>query len=98
MADRTEVLTAPLVIEYPFSRTTGRKLEAGELVVIECAVCVNGYWADITRTGAVRGKHVDLAHEAVFAAVHEAQARAVRAVSFGMPDCRKTLSLLTLSS
>ena len=23
MADRTEVLTAPLVIEYPFSRTTG---------------------------------------------------------------------------
>jgi uncharacterized OB-fold protein len=23
MADRTEVLTAPLIIEYPFSRTTG---------------------------------------------------------------------------
>ena len=28
MADRTEVLTAPLVIEYPFSRTTGPVLGA----------------------------------------------------------------------
>jgi Xaa-Pro dipeptidase len=66
-----------------FSRTTGRKLAAGELVVIECAVCVNGYWADITRTGAVRGRPVDPTHEAVFAAVHEAQSRAVRAVGPG---------------
>lgn len=33
-----------------YNRTTGRKLQDGEMVMMELAVCVNGYWSDITRT------------------------------------------------
>ena len=36
-----------------FSRSTGKVLQSGELVLIEMAVCVNGYWCDITRTGSI---------------------------------------------
>lgn len=31
-----------------FNRSTGRILEAGDRVLLEMAVCVNGYWADLT--------------------------------------------------
>jgi Xaa-Pro aminopeptidase len=36
-----------------FNRSTGRSLESGDLVLIELATCVNGYWSDLTRTEAV---------------------------------------------
>ncbi len=36
-----------------FNWVTGKKLEDGDLVMTEFAVVVNGYWADITRTGKV---------------------------------------------
>jgi len=36
-----------------FNRSTGRHLENGDLVLIELATCVNGYWSDLTRTAAV---------------------------------------------
>jgi Xaa-Pro dipeptidase len=36
-----------------FNRSTGRRLENGDLVLIELATCVNGYWSDLTRTVAV---------------------------------------------
>jgi Xaa-Pro dipeptidase len=36
-----------------FNRSTGRRLETGDLVLIELATCVNGYWSDLTRTAAV---------------------------------------------
>jgi Xaa-Pro dipeptidase len=36
-----------------FNRSTGRCLENGDLVLIELATCVNGYWSDLTRTAAV---------------------------------------------
>lgn len=36
-----------------FNRSTGRRLENGDLVVIELATCVNGYWSDLTRTAPV---------------------------------------------
>ena len=36
-----------------FNRTTGKVLQSDELVLIEMAVCVNGYWCDITRTGSI---------------------------------------------
>lgn len=35
-----------------YNRTTGRMIAGGELVMLEMAICVNGYWADITRTAA----------------------------------------------
>jgi Xaa-Pro dipeptidase len=36
-----------------FNRTTSKKIVTGELVMLEMAVCVNGYWVDITRTAKV---------------------------------------------
>jgi len=36
-----------------FNRSTGRRLENGDLVLIELATCVNGYWSDLTRTAGV---------------------------------------------
>jgi Xaa-Pro aminopeptidase len=36
-----------------FNRSTARRLENGDLVLIELATCVNGYWSDLTRTAAV---------------------------------------------
>lgn len=36
-----------------FNRSTGKMIVKGELVVLEMGVCVDGYWADITRTAVV---------------------------------------------
>jgi Xaa-Pro aminopeptidase len=36
-----------------FNRSTARCLENGDLVLIELATCVNGYWSDLTRTAPV---------------------------------------------
>jgi Xaa-Pro dipeptidase len=36
-----------------FNRSTARRLQNGDLVLIELATCVNGYWSDLTRTAAV---------------------------------------------
>ncbi|MGJ4851703.1 M24 family metallopeptidase [Bacillota bacterium Meth-B3] len=36
-----------------YNQSTGKRLAGGELVLLELAVCVDGYWADITRTGVV---------------------------------------------
>lgn len=33
-----------------FNRSTGRVLNAGDRVLMEIAVCVNGYWADLTES------------------------------------------------
>ena len=66
-----------------YSRTTGRRMQAGELVMIELAVCVNGYWADITRTGVVRGAPPTAQHQDIVDTVTTAQAQAVAAVKAG---------------
>jgi len=36
-----------------FNRSTGKIIAKGELVVLEIGVCVDGYWADLTRTAVV---------------------------------------------
>jgi Xaa-Pro dipeptidase len=36
-----------------FNRSTGRLLEEGDLVLIELATCVNGYWSDLSSTAPV---------------------------------------------
>ena len=36
-----------------FNRSTGKAIVPGELVVLEMGVCVDGYWADLTRTAVV---------------------------------------------
>jgi Xaa-Pro dipeptidase len=65
-----------------FNRSTGRRLESGDLVLIELAVCVNGYWSDLTRTAAV-GSAKDTAAE-LLKIVTDAQQSAVEAVRPGV--------------
>jgi Xaa-Pro dipeptidase len=64
-----------------FNRSTGRRLENGDLVVIELATCVNGYWSDLTRTAPVGlpGSEVD----ELFEIVRDAQQLAVNAIKPG---------------
>nr|WP_121270906.1 Xaa-Pro peptidase family protein [Pedobacter schmidteae] len=58
-----------------YNRTTGKVIASGELVMLEMAVCVNGYWADITRT-AISGEFNDLQLE-IFETVKNAQQIAI---------------------
>ncbi|MBS1602891.1 MAG: aminopeptidase P family protein [Bacteroidetes bacterium] len=54
-----------------FNRSTNKVIQSGELVVLEMGLCVEGYWADITRT-AVAGEATDL-HRRMYDAVIGAQ-------------------------
>jgi Xaa-Pro dipeptidase len=66
-----------------FNRSTARRLENGDLVLIELATCVNGYWSDLTRTAPVGrpkpevGEMLDL--------VTGAQQTALDAIGPGVP-------------
>ena len=64
-----------------FNRSTGKKLQSGELVMIEMGVCVNGYWADITRTGSTG--NLDVKNLRIFEVVREGQEKAVKAIAPG---------------
>jgi Xaa-Pro aminopeptidase len=65
-----------------FNRSTGRTLRNGDLVLLELATCVNGYWSDLTRTGAVGTLPASLL--TVFETVHEAQRAAIRTIRPGV--------------
>jgi Xaa-Pro dipeptidase len=65
-----------------FNRSTGRQLENGDLVVIELAACVNGYWSDLTRTAAVGS--LNPAVEQILAVARDAQKAAVDGVRPGV--------------
>ncbi len=65
-----------------FNRSTGRRLENGDLVVIELAACVNGYWSDLTRTAAVGSPKPEV--EQILAVAREAQQAAVDGVRPGI--------------
>lgn len=63
--------------------TTGkRRLKAGEIAILELAVCVDGFWADVTRVK-VADKPSAVQKQA-FAAVRAAQAHAVECVEPGV--------------
>jgi Xaa-Pro dipeptidase len=63
--------------------TTGpRRLRAGEIALLELAVCVDGFWADVTRVKAA-GKPSPLQKD-VFAAVAAAQKAALAAIAPGV--------------
>jgi len=64
-----------------FNRSTGRRLGNGDLVLIELATCVNGYWSDLTRTGAIGIPRGDVAQ--MLAVVRDAQQAAVAAIRPG---------------
>ena len=64
-----------------FNRSTGRRLENGDLVLIELATCVNGYWSDLTRTAAVGSPKTEAAH--ILTVARDAQQAAVDGVRPG---------------
>jgi Xaa-Pro dipeptidase len=66
-----------------FNRSTGRRLENGDLVLIELATCVNGYWSDLTRTGPVGRPSAKV--EPILALVREAQQAAIDVIAPGVP-------------
>jgi len=65
-----------------FNRSTARRLENGDLVLIELATCVNGYWSDLTRTVAVGSPKPEV--EQILAVVTDAQQAAVDGVRPGI--------------
>ena len=65
-----------------FNRSTGRHLESGDLVLIELATCVNGYWSDLTRTAAVGSIKDDVVE--ILALATDAQRAAVDGVRPGV--------------
>jgi Xaa-Pro aminopeptidase len=65
-----------------FSRSSALRVQAGDLVLLELATCVDGYWSDLTRTACV-GKTSDRQRR-LLAAVKEAQAAAIRSIRPGV--------------
>jgi len=65
-----------------YNRSTARKLENGDLVLLELGTCVNGYWSDVTRTVAV-GEAKPAAAE-ILSVVTQAQKIAREAVRSGI--------------
>jgi Xaa-Pro aminopeptidase len=66
----------------PIVTTGNRKMRSGEIALLELAVCVGGFWADVTRVKAV-GRATSLQKE-VFAVVKAAQSAALKAVRPGV--------------
>ncbi len=66
----------------PVVTTGNRRLRSGEISLLELAVCVNGFWADVTRVRAV-GRPSPLQRE-IFAAVKAARHDALMAVRPGV--------------
>jgi Xaa-Pro dipeptidase len=65
-----------------FNRSTTRRLQNGDLVLIELGTCVNGYWSDLTRTAPV-GRLGPEAEE-ILSVAAEAQKAAINAVGPGV--------------
>jgi len=65
-----------------YNRTTGRILQSGELVMLEMSICVNGYWADVTRTG--QTSEVSLLQKNIFDTVFAAQQLAISMMKPGV--------------
>ena len=65
----------------PIVSTSRRRLRGGEVAVLELAVCVDGFWADVTRVKAAGRPSVLLRD--VFAAVKRAQEAALRTIRAG---------------
>jgi Xaa-Pro aminopeptidase len=66
----------------PVVTTGARRLREGEIALLELAVCVDGFWADLTRVKAA-GRPTAL-QQAVFATVKSAQKAALAAIEPGV--------------
>ena len=65
-----------------FNRSTARRLEDGDLVLIELATCVNGYWSDLSRTAPVGSPKPEAA--SILETVRDAQQAAIDAIRPGI--------------
>lgn len=65
-----------------FNRSTARALQNGDLVLLELATCVNGYWSDLTRTAPVGKLKPEL--EKIFSTVSLAQRAAIEVIRPGI--------------
>ena len=65
-----------------YSRSSGNQLAEGDLVIIELATCVDGYWSDLTRTTGVG--RIDDGKRELLAAVQDAQKQAIEAIRPGV--------------
>ncbi len=65
-----------------FNRSTGRLLKNGDLVLLELATCVNGYWSDLTRTEPVGPTQTEVAE--ILVLVKNAQQSSVDGVRPGV--------------
>jgi Xaa-Pro aminopeptidase len=68
----------------PHARTSGRRIAAGELLLVDFGAQVDGYCADLTRTMVV-GARADERQRAVYEVVQAAQCRAIDHLRAGMP-------------
>jgi Xaa-Pro dipeptidase len=73
---------ANTVVGGKYNRSTGKKLQDAEMVMVEMAVCVNGYWADITRTG--KTGELTAQQKKIFETVLEAQQKAIMMMKPGV--------------
>jgi Xaa-Pro aminopeptidase len=69
---------------YPHARPTDRRLETGDLVVLDFGGVLDGYCVDLTRMAAV-GRRVEPRARELVDAVREAQDAAMAAVRSGIP-------------
>ncbi len=65
-----------------YAQTRGRKLERGDLVMIHCNSCVDGYWTDLTRTYTLQ--EPDRKQMAMRQAILMARSAAFRAIGAGV--------------
>lgn len=65
-----------------YNRTTGRLLQPGELVLLEMGICVNGYWADISRVA--QTSKVSQQQKQLFEIVYTAQQKAIALMKPGV--------------
>ncbi|MGA9509245.1 MAG: Xaa-Pro peptidase family protein [Candidatus Sulfotelmatobacter sp.] len=65
-----------------FNRSTGRRLQDGDLVLIELATCVNGYWSDLTRTDSIGSPKAETAE--ILTLAEAAQQAAIDGVRAGV--------------
>lgn len=68
----------------PHARSSERRVEAGEFLLIDFGAIVDGYCADLTRTVVV-GARADARQREVYAAVRDAQRFAIERLRAGMP-------------
>ncbi len=64
-----------------YARSRPKKIEAGDLVLVHCNTCADGYWTDITRTFSMG--HPDDQRNKMYAAVFAAREAALQAIAPG---------------